>query len=482
MSAKFGHVSFTLGTRSGARGEAERPGASSLRVLLVGDFSGRGHGSGAERPRPIDIDRLDGTLASLGATLSLPPLAAGGRSVELTPQNLEELHPDHLLAKVPDLAELVRLKNALPRDPAAAARLTEILGSAPLGSDSADVDPPSGVREAGAESGDQTLARLLGGEGKGPRESERAPAARPRELDVQRLVKSLIGGLAGAPTPPPDTTALSSAAEHTIGERLRAILRNDRFRSLESAWRSIDRLVRNSPDEEQIRYFLLDVAPARLAEAPAELERALEGGYSVVVLDHIYHPDAFELEGLARLLEICSARGASIIAGAHSELAGCPGFDRSPSPEHWSRDWPDAVTSAWERILRARENGAALALALPRFLLRQPYGSSGETLEAVRFEEILDQGEHEAFSWGNGAYLIAQAVAELRASGGERAHADGSVDVRELPVVHLEGEDEVQIKPCAEAWLSDRALGRLLSDGFSVLHGLRDSDRIRVHL
>lgn len=479
MSAKFGHVSFTLGTRSGARGGAEQPSSSSLRVLLVGDFSGRDqNASGSERPRPIDIDRIDGALASLGATLSLPPLAAGGRGVELTPQSLEELHPDHLLTEVPDLAELVRLKNALPRDPAAAARLTEILGSAPAG---ADVDPPSGVREAGAESGDQTLSRLLGTEGRRPRESERAPAP-ARELDVQRLVKSLIGGLAGASAPPPDTTALASAAEHTIGERLRAILRNERFRALESAWRSVDRLVRNSPDEEQIRYFLLDVAPARLAQAPAELERLLEGGFSVVVLDQIYRPDAFELEGLARLLEICSARGASIIAGAHSELAGCAGFDRSTDPDHWTRNWPDSVTSAWERIVRARENGAALALALPRFLLRQPYGSSGETLEAMRFEEILDQGEHEAFAWGNGAYLIAQAVAELRASGGDGAHADGSVDVRELPVVHLDGEEEVQIKPCAEAWLSDRAVGRLLSDGFSVLHGLRDSDRIRVHL
>ncbi len=479
MSAKIGQVSFTLGTRSGARGGAERPDSSSLRVLVVGDFSGRAQTlAGPDRPRPIDIDRLDGVLAALDAKLSLSPLTQSGRTIELSPRSIDDLHPDQLLQKVPELAELLRLKNALPRDPTAAARLTELLG----GVDS-DADPPSGVRDSGPESGEQTLARLLGG---GPAErsgtSERRPTPAAGGLDVQRLVKSLIGGLADAPAPPPDTTALSSAAEHIIGERLRAILRNERFRSFESSWRCVDRLIRNSPDEEQIQYFLLDAAPSQLAAASAELGRILDGGYSVVLLDHVYRPDAAELEDLARLLTLCSERGASVITGAHSELAGSPGFDRGADPDLWSRDWPEPVQSAWQRVVRARESGAQLALALPRFLLRQPYGSAGETLESVRFEEILDQGEHEAFSWGNGAYLVAQAVAELRASGGERAHADGSVDVRELPVVHLEGEDEVQIKPCAEEWLSDRALGRLLAAGFSVLHGLRDSDRIRVHL
>ena len=35
-----------------------------------------------------------------------------------------------------------------------------------------------------------------------------------------------------------------------------------------------------------------------------------------------------------------------------------------------------------------------------------------------------------------------------------------SVPLRELPVVHLESEEGIRLKPCAEAWLSERAVGR----------------------
>ena len=482
--AKFGQSSFTLGTRAGARG-SERQSPSSLRVLVAGNFSGRvarDEGPiGGERARRIDIDKLDAVFSSLGARVSVA--IPGGRSIELNPRSLDDLHPDQLLAKVPELAELIRLKNALPADPGAAARLTELLGSASLGgSDSGDAEPPSGVRESTLESGDDTLSRLLGGS---PSRAEGA-AQTPREqppigLDVQRLIKSLIGGLADAPAPPPDTTALASAAEHTIGERLRGILRSEPFRSLESAWRSIDGLIRQCPDAEQIHYFLLDVSAPRLAADLEGLAQILDGDYTTLLIDHAYAAEATELRALARLVQTCSARGVSVITGACAELAGCPGFDRASNPDHWQQDWSESVQNAWQELAKTREAGAELSLALPRFLLRQPYGSSGETLEAVRFEEILDPTDHEAFAWGNGAYLVAQALADLRSSGGDRAHMDGSVDVRELPVVHLESDEGIQIKPCAEVWLSDRALGRLLAGGFSVLHGLRDSDRVRVH-
>jgi predicted component of type VI protein secretion system len=117
--------------------------------------------------------------------------------------------------------------------------------------------------------------------------------------------------------------------------------------------------------------------------------------------------------------------------------------------------------------------------------LRQPYGASGEPIESFAFEEIVDASDHEAFTWGNGAYLLARALCIQRA--GERGiHPDGSVDVRDLPVVYLEGDalgndGESRIKPNAEAWLSERSLGRLRAAGFSVLLGMRDTDRVRVY-
>jgi type VI secretion system protein ImpC len=140
---------------------------------------------------------------------------------------------------------------------------------------------------------------------------------------------------------------------------------------------------------------------------------------------------------------------------------------------------PARALDAWQELARTRAEGAQLALVLPRYLLRQPYGKLGESLDRLEFEEVLD-GDHEAFLWGNGAYLAARALAERHSGAGSKL--DGSVELGELPIVRLSDEDGYRLQPSAEAWLSERAVERLRAAGFTVLQGVRDSDRLRVHV
>jgi type VI secretion system protein ImpC len=199
-------------------------------------------------------------------------------------------------------------------------------------------------------------------------------------------------------------------------------------------------------------------------------------------VDHEFTADAESLRTLARCIEQCRARGVQLLAGAHPHLAGCAHFAEVAEPQENEWVLPDDAAAAWAEVLHARERGAQFALALPRFCLRQPYGASGEPIEHFRFEEVLDASEHEAFPWGNGAYLLARAIQIQHVAANRGLHPDGSIDVRELPVIYLDGDEDSRIKPCAEAWLSERAVGRLRAAGFSVLSGLRDSDRVRVYL
>jgi type VI secretion system protein ImpC len=253
------------------------------------------------------------------------------------------------------------------------------------------------------------------------------------------------------------------------------------FRELEAAWRGIDGLCRNCPDEELVKTHVLDVSLEELAADPLGLSRLLTSeSPDVLLVDHRFGASVADLNILLHLLEVCHAANVELAAGARPELAGCAHFAEVERPEDNVHEWTDDVRAAWASLRALRERGARLELALPRFVLRQPYGAAGEPLERLRFEEVEDQKDHEAFCWGNGAYLLVRALTIQHAEA-SRVRADGGVDVRELPIVHIENTEQVTIKPPAESWLSERSVGKLRAAGFAVLEGVRGTDRVIVH-
>jgi type VI secretion system protein ImpC len=317
----------------------------------------------------------------------------------------------------------------------------------------------------------------------------------PAKVDVDRFIRAIVGG-AGAPSSSSDVSsasippraeleALAAAADAELARRLRALLAAPAVRALEATWRGIDGLCRHNPDEERVRIRVVDASFEELAANPAELGRCFgDAAPSVLLVDHVFVAQPEPLRALTALLAACREQDVLLLAGAHPRLAGCAHFREVSQPEENAVELSEETRAAWDELLAARAAGGRLELALPRFLLRQPYGAEGEPIERFPFEELLDPAEHESFSWGNGAYLLARALCNLHVD--ERAeHPDGSIDVRDLPIVYLAGEasgsGESRIKPNAEAWLSERSLRRLRAAGFSVLFGRRDTDRVRVY-
>ena len=61
--------------------------------------------------------------------------------------------------------------------------------------------------------------------------------------------------------------------------------------------------------------------------------------------------------------------------------------------------------------LRRSPEARWLGLALPRFLLRLPYGKDTSPIEAFPFEE-MPESEHSAYLWGNPAFFCAQLIGQ----------------------------------------------------------------------
>jgi hypothetical protein len=530
-------LSFSI---RGPSSRADRSGRSGpdddvLQILVVADCSGRGARGVVEslagrRASAVRIEQLDGVMQAWRARVRTPWLDDAGEPFWFAPASLDDFHPDHLLRSAAPLVELAALRRAIATDAGAAARLSALLdparsaGGTPASAGSGEVvGTHAGATarvESPPESGPDMLTRLLGS---APVPAPPVPASRAAgKVDIDRFIRAIVDGasadvgatdskspvpgVSGSPipsslipsslipsSPVPSAprlsgealAALAAAAEAELGRRLRLLLAAPAVRALEATWRGIDGLCRHNPDEMLVRVSVLDASfeevAADLDEFTALLAAVAPG---VLLIDHQFTPASEPLSTLSMLLDTCREREISVLAGAHPHLAGCAHFNEVSDPDTNDVDTPEVELAAWAEVLAARQRGARLGLALPRFLLRQPYGAAGEPIEHFPFEEILDVSEHEAFSWGNGAYLLARALG-IQHVGGRGVHPDGSIDVRELPVVYLEegalGSEESRIKPNAEAWLSERALGRLRAAGFSVLLGWRDTDRVRVY-
>jgi type VI secretion system protein ImpC len=519
-------LSFSIGGPS-PRGERPKPSQESLRILVVADCSGRRalgvrDSLAGRRAQPVDVDRLERVMDGWKARVRTPLLDATSAPVWLEPRSLDDLHPDRLLERLPPLAELATLRARLDTDPNAAARLAALLAhdstqagaacsagthAGSMASTTAASGASTSVAVHGApdegaasESGSDMLSRLLGGAA-APAEPPRPETpSRAGKVDIDRFIRAIVGNASldnagqatkadgAAPSPQPsaaEMAVLAAAADVELGRRLRSVLADPAVRELEATWRGIDGLCRNNPDSERVRVWVLDASFDELAAEPGALSLLLEAiDPALLLLDQLVPSASGPLRQLAELLAVCHDRDVSLLAGARPELAGCAHFAELSQPQENEFVPSEDAREAWASLTRARDEGARLGLALPRFLLRQPYGASGEPLEHFAFEEILDPRDHESFPWGNGVYLLVRALI-LDHAGERPSHPDGSIDVRDLPVVYLEADSprgvESRVKPTAETWLSERALGVLRAAGFSVLAGVRDTDRVRVY-
>jgi pilus assembly protein FimV len=418
----------------------------AMDILVIADCSGRRARGlttplSGRRPRSISVDNLDAVFAAWSAEITVQ---LDGLTVSLSPRSLEDLHPDQLFCNVALVSSLTQPN--VTAGPEQTADLERLLG-APAGG--------AAARPVSAASADG-VQRVVG-----------------------ELIRGAVGDAALSQGPSGEQQARNSAAELELGRRLRALLHSAPFRALESTWRAIDSVCRNCPDEELVRFQVMDASLAELLADLDALTALLEAQRpSLVVVDDYVDASAEALSALEPLLRACAAQRAILAIGASPALAGYPSFEVSAVPPGDVTP-PASALDAWKELARTRAEGAQLALVLPRYLLRQPYGRLGEPLDRLEFEEVL-AGDHEAFLWGNGAYLAARALAERHS--GVASQLDGSVELGDLPIVRQPDEDGYRLQPSAEAWLPERAVERLRAAGFTVLQGVRDSDRLRVHI
>ncbi len=470
---------FTAGTRA-AR---ERPRADSpLRVLVLGDFSARAEAAegvavpalAQRRVKAIDIDNLDAWLAGLGVRVTLR--AGGGEeATALRVGSLDDLHPDSLYRGIPAFQRLERLRQRLGSADGFAEVATEVRDLVQVSLEPAAAEPSSGrlpAAPSAAENDRATLARLLGDRPKS--------AIPPASTTAARMIEEAVGPHVVQPAP---TLApvYRAALDELATAWMRKLLRTPALRALEARWRSLKGLVAGLETGEGLSVHVLDASREEIAGdllgAGPNLDRSAlyrllveqgSGGvdaepWSLVVADFTFGPTVADARLLATLAALASAAGGPVLAAADPGLLGAASADRLAKPDGWQDLDPEA-DAAWA-ALRASPLARWVGLALPRVLLRLPYGRRGERVESFAFEEVADPSDREAFVWGNPAYGCAVLIGRAFVANGWDFSPGDELDLDDLPAYSYDDDGETRLLPCAEVLLPERAAEVILTRG-----------------
>lgn len=394
-----------------------------MKVLVLGDFS---HSASSQKDKPLsecrirtlDIDNLDSLLGQLAPTLDLQ--LDGGVKVSFS--EMEDFHPDRLYQRLTVFDELRDIRKRLSDSQTfaqAAAQLRSMLQTAP-----GETPPKTADKEATAinEDDHSTFERLLGN----PATTDQSSPHQHTRSAVERLIGEAIKDQIVAEATP-EQHVYTTAAEDAAGTLMRKILQHPDFKALEALWRGLEFLVRRIELDENLQLFICDVSREELfndlQQAGDDLEQSglfqrlvtqgvLTPGnspWSLIVGAYTFDASADDISTLAALGTISAQAGGTFLAAASPTILGCASLPDTPDPHDWEPD--SQVSENWD-ALRKNRIAPWIGLALPRMLMRLPYGESTDEIEAFRFEEISTPGKVDELLWGNPAFACAQLIAQ----------------------------------------------------------------------
>src|SRR3984957_18839534 len=402
-----------------AHPEPETP----FRILVAGNFSG---GAGRYR-RPIEIDRdtFDEVMERVAPELHLP---FGSSEVALAFREIDDFHPDRLFENLAPFQALRDLR----------ARIED--GSAlPRANSQAAGAPPA--------SGADLLRQMMGETG--------SAAAAPKRSDWDQMLHDLVAPYA-VPGDDPRKAEMIAQTDRAIAGEMRAVLHHAQFQSLEAAWRGLYFLTRRLETGENLRIFLLDLPQAELTSAGL---RSAVGDDEWGLLTGLYYFGPADEDALKEISFVARIAGAPFISGLAPDVVG--------------------LTEAFDELRRSAY-ARWIGLAMPRFLLRLPYGKNASETESFAFEELSKEPEHERYLWGHPAIACAYLLGEAFTRFGWQFRPGSVQEIDGLPAHTYHKDGESQLKPCAEVLLTEDAAETLLDRGFMPLASVKGTDRVRL--
>lgn len=292
--------------------------------------------------------------------------------------------------------------------------------------------------------------------------------------------------------------AIIAALDKTLTAQVNEILHNDEFQKLESSWRGLHYLVNNTETDEMLKIRVMNVSKKDLGktlkkfkgaawdQSPIfkklyEEEYGQFGGepYGCLIGDYHFDHSPPDVQLLAEMAKVAAASHAPFITGAEPSLMQMDSWGELANPRDLTKIFSTPEYAAW-RSLRESEDSQYLALAMPRFLGRHPYGEKTDPVEEFAFEEDTAGADSGKYSWVNAAYGMATNVTRSFKAHGWCTRIRGIESggaVEGLPTHTFPSDDGgVDMKCPTEIAISDRRESELAKNGLMPLIHRKNSD------
>ena len=292
--------------------------------------------------------------------------------------------------------------------------------------------------------------------------------------------------------------AVIAEIDAKLTEQVNQIMHNPDFQQLEGAWRGLHHLINNTESDEMLKIRVLNISKKDLHktlkkfkgtawdQSPIfkriyEEEYGTFGGepFGCLVGDFHFDHSPPDVELLGELSKVAASAHCPFIAGAGPSVMGMESWQELSNPRDLTKIFQTPEYAAW-RSLRESDDARYVALAMPRFLARLPYGAKTDPVEEFDFEEDTASADHSKYTWANSAYAMAVNVNRAFKLYGWCTQIRGVESgglVEGLPTHTFPTDDGgVDMKCPTEIAITDRREAELAKNGFMPLLHKKNTD------
>ncbi|HEY4079203.1 MAG TPA: type VI secretion system contractile sheath large subunit [Burkholderiaceae bacterium] len=292
--------------------------------------------------------------------------------------------------------------------------------------------------------------------------------------------------------------AMIAALDQKLSEQINLILHHEDYQKLESAWRGLSYMVNNTETDEHLKIRVMAISKQDLGktlkrykgtawdQSPVfkklyEEEYGQFGGepFGAIVGDYHFDHSPPDVELLGEMSKVAAAAHAPFITGAAPTVMQMESWSELANPRDLTKIFTTPEYAAW-RSLRESDDARYLAMCMPRFLGRLPYGAKTDPVDAFNFEEDTVGSEHGKYAWCNAAYAMATNINRSFKTYGWCSRIRGVESggaVENLPSHTFPTDDGgVDMKCPTEIAISDRREAELSKNGFLAMIHRKNSD------